>query len=105
MKNCTIVNCGSAFGLGGDVNLKIDGLNIDNCGTVYDIDSESSNINTHAKNVNVTNTETYIRVAGKPTEQSSNSEQMEIPHTAIPLVSSDDNYAMRIALKYIGATS
>ena len=105
IKDCSFINCGSVFGLGGDVNLTIDGLYIDNCGTVYDIDSESSNINAHAKNVNVTNTDTYIKVGGKPAKQSTPSPQTDSQRISSASVFPDENYAMRIALQYINATS
>ncbi|EMK6891335.1 hypothetical protein ACLIN6_003625 [Vibrio cholerae] len=105
IKNCSFTNCGSVFGLGGDVNLTIDGLYIDNCGTVYDIDSEDSNINAHARNVNVTNTETYIKVGGAPAKQSIASQQTSSQVSRSFSVFPNENYAMRIALQYINATS
>ncbi|EPT2694975.1 TPA: hypothetical protein I7722_21285 [Vibrio vulnificus] len=105
IKDCSFINCGSAFGLGGDVSLTIDGLYIDNCGTVYDIDSEDSNINAHARNVNVTNTETYIKVGGAPAKQSTSSPQTDNQVSRSSSVFPNENYAMRIALQYINATS
>lgn len=107
MENCTIENCGSAFGLAGDVELNIDGLDVINCGTVYDIESERSNINAHAKNINVKNTDTYIKVGGNPTvETTSKSNRVNnTSRAANQKVLSNDNYVMRIALQYISATS
>ena len=105
IKNGTIVGCDSAFGLVGNVSLNIDGLYVDSCGTVYDIDSESANINAHAKNVNVTNTGTFIKIGGSPTGASTGSKSFETSSAISPLVFPNDNYAMRIALQYIDATS
>lgn len=89
-KNCSAVNCGSVFGLGADIDLDIDGLYVQNCGTVYNIDSEKLNINVNDKNLYVENTNTYIRV-GNPIQTS--------------FKSLDNSQSiMRIAQQYIAVT-
>ncbi|SIO92764.1 hypothetical protein [Vibrio spartinae] len=105
IKGGSIVNCRTVFRLGNNSTLDIDSLFIDNCRTVYDIDSQNSNINIYAKSLNVTNTHTFIAVAEQTAESPTFSPQIDnqIPHFLLEF--SDENYAMRIAKQYINSTS
>lgn len=104
LKDCSVTNCGSVFGLSGNVELNIDGLYVDNCSTVYDIDSEDSNINAHATNLHIKNTDTYIKVGKNKTDAVTpvnNIKQIQVP---IPPLNESQSL-MRIAQQYISMTT
>lgn len=101
MINCQVIDCGSVFGLNGDINLKIDGLTVHRCGSVFDIFSEESNINAQVKGISVTETETYIKVGEKkqPYSQTYHHPASQ-PSISMPYKNDDLNAIMRIALSY-----
>jgi len=103
--NCTVSNCGSVFGLGGDVNIHINGLDVDSCGTVFDIASPNSNISAYTKNITVTNTDTYIKVAGDKQSTPPNSPQPKRSQYVLPPINKTDESSaiMRIAFQYLNS--
>lgn len=107
MNNCSVINCGSVFGLNGDLNIQINGLYVDRCGTVFDIKDSNSNINAHTKNITVKNTDTYIKVGDSKQSIRPDSSQVNSPEYILPSVNKTDESSaiMRIAFQYLNSTN
>jgi hypothetical protein len=105
MNNCSVINCGSVFGLNGDLNIRINGLYVDRCGTVFNIKDSSSNINAYTNNITVKNTDTYIKVGEDKQSITPNSSQVNPPKYTLPSIhKTDDSSAiMRIAFQYLNS--
>ena len=105
--DCGFSNCGTGIKISGDVTLNVDGLDVDNCGAVFDIDSKYQ-VNAHVNNVNVSNTDTYLMVDGEAKASSKSMANARTKSKNIyPVYSSSNEMIayMRIAKGYLASSS
>lgn len=105
MTNCSVSHCNTVFGIGGDVNINLNGVDVDNCGSVFNFSDQNLNISIDVKKMNVKNTDTYITVSGGEQPITQSTFKSTSPQYRLPSLSSNDecNAIMRIAFQYLNS--